>query len=172
LDFLRRMERYQGLTPTPKALFLHGAASRLEGNDGAPSGPLVRLGSCVVSLVFISSSSSLFERGEGLTPFPIAGARAPFRPTPAAAEPRCAKKGTALHSAKAPEPAEKDRPIDPMSGIEFVRERARSGVEPLDKRTGASPSCLKSISRIPAFGIYPFDFANYAAMRPLSVGRV
>jgi hypothetical protein len=28
--------------------------------------------------------------------------------------------------------AEKDRPIDPMSGIEFARKRARTGFEPLE----------------------------------------
>ena len=42
----------------------------------------------------------------------------------------------------------------------------------MDKRTGASPSCLTSVSRMPAFGAYPFDFAYVRRMRPLSVGRL
>ena len=69
LDFLRRIEPYQGLTPTPRAFFISCAASRLEGGHGAASALPVRPGFSVVSLVFISSSSGLFERGEGLAPF-------------------------------------------------------------------------------------------------------
>ena len=35
LDFLRRIEPYQGFTPTPRAFFSLCAASGLEGGDGA-----------------------------------------------------------------------------------------------------------------------------------------
>jgi hypothetical protein len=48
----------------PQGLFFFCAASRLEGGHGA------RLpGLFVVALVFISTSSLPFERGEGLAPF-------------------------------------------------------------------------------------------------------
>ena len=66
-DFLRRIEPYQGVTPTPRAFFYFCAASRLEGEGGV--GAAGSPGFLVVSLVFISSSSGLFERSEGLAPF-------------------------------------------------------------------------------------------------------
>ena len=67
--------------------------------------------------------------------------------------------------------AGKDRPIDPMSGKKFARKRARTGFEPLDKRTGASPSCLR-VSHNPCLLMVPFGFAHARRMRPLSVGRL
>jgi hypothetical protein len=70
-----------------------------------------------------------------------------------------------------PRTEEKDRPIDPMSGKKFARKRARTGFEPLDKRTGASPSCLR-VSHNPCLLMLPFRFAHAMRMRPLSVGRV
>ena len=58
-----------------------------------------------------------------------------------------------------------------MSGKKFARKRARTGFEPLDKRTGASPSCLR-VSHDPCLLMLPFRFAHAMRMRPLSVGRL
>ena len=50
------------------------------------------------------------------------------------------------------EDRDRGRKIDPMSGKKFAPpKRARTGFELLEKRTGASPSCLPSVSRTPAF---------------------
>jgi hypothetical protein len=105
--------------------------------------------------------------------FKIADARAPFvRLGGRGADQRA--KGTrrpriAGHAPGAEDLAEKDRPIDPMSGKKFARlETARTGFEPMDKRTGASPSCREYLT-IPAFDSHPFRFAhamlNAAAFR-------
>ena len=54
---------------------------------------------------------------------------------------------------------------------EFARKRARTGFEPLDKRTGASPSCRECLLN-PCLLMLPFRFAHPMRIRPLSVGRV
>ena len=54
---------------------------------------------------------------------------------------------------------------------EFARKRARTGFEPLDKRTGASPSCRECLTN-PCLLMLPFRFAHAMRMRPLSVGRL
>jgi len=43
---------------------------------------------------------------------------------------------------------------------------------PMDKRTGASPSCLRSISRPLPLKTYPFRFAPTRRMRPLLSGAL
>jgi hypothetical protein len=65
-------------------------------------------------------------------------------------DPRVMSPGTGTEERR-----EKDRPIDPMSGKKFARKRARSGVEPLDKRTGASPSLPKECLTTPVFELVP-----------------
>ena len=175
LDLLRRIEPYQGITPTPRAFFIFAplpASKEATGGVGAAGSP----GFSVVSLVFISSSSSLFERGEGLAPFSYRGRSGavsvrPRRPRslvarkgiPGSMDPRVMSPGTA---------AEKDRPIDPMSGKNSPASKEPEPVSsPMDKRTGASPSCLR-VSHNPCLLTLPFGFAHAMQMRPLSVGRV
>jgi hypothetical protein len=68
-NFLRQIKPYQGIAPTPRAFFYFCAAFRLDTRPWAGLGAARSPGLCVVSLVFISSSSGLFERGEGLAPF-------------------------------------------------------------------------------------------------------
>ena len=82
------------------------------------------MSSCVVSVVFISSSSGLFERGEGLAPFHDRGRSGAVCPTLAAAgaslrekrEPPRSADPSPGHKPGDRRPKEKDRPIDPTSG--------------------------------------------------------
>ena len=71
LDFLRRIEPFQGLTLTPTAFFLFPkpipAANMPRRGKGVACSPQ---GSSVGPSVFVFSSSGLFEQGgEGLAPF-------------------------------------------------------------------------------------------------------
>jgi hypothetical protein len=179
LDFLRRIRPYQGLTPTPRALFSFCAASRLkEAERGRRRCPFTWV-PCVDSLVFISSSSGLFERGEGLVPFSERGRLGAVPPDPGGRGARWARKRETLASTENPRVMSPGTEAQGKNGRSIRRPaRIRSQKSPIrfsgpmDKRTGASPSCLKSVSRTPAFETYPFGFAHARRMRPLSVGRV
>jgi hypothetical protein len=70
-----------------------------------------------------------------------------------------------------PRTGDKDRPIDPMSGTEFARKRARTGFEPIGKADGRQPF-MPRVSPEPLPLMLPFRFAHAMRMRPLSVGRV
>jgi hypothetical protein len=63
LDFLRRIERYQGVTLTPRAFFSFVRLFPREGGHGAAVALLVRPG--VVPFVFISGSSGLSKQVKG-----------------------------------------------------------------------------------------------------------
>jgi hypothetical protein len=54
--------------------------------------------------------------------------------------------------------AHKDRPIDPMSGKKFARKRPEPVSSPMNKRTGASPSCRECLTN-PCLLMLPFGFA-------------
>ena len=125
--------------------------------------------SCV-SLVFNSSSSGPFERGEGLAPFLRSRTLGRhFRPT---RWPRSlvARKGIRRPQAKGPDPRIKDRPIDPMSGKNSSAKEPEP-VSSLGKRTGASPSCRECLTN-PCLLMLPFRFADAMRMRPLLSGAL
>jgi hypothetical protein len=119
---------------------------------------------------------AFFERGEGLAPFPCGGRWAPFRPTPAAAEPRCAKKGIPASTEQRPREPEEDRPIDPMSGKNASAKRARSGFEPLALADGRQPSMPQRVSHNPCLRALSLRFrlceADAAAFRRARVKRL
>ena len=129
----------------------------------------VRMGSCVVSLVFISSSSGLFERGEGLAPFHDRGRSGVVCPTLAAAEPDEREKGNG-RPRESPGTSRKDRPIDPTSGIGYARFTKPDPASSLSQSGRAPALYALEYLAIPAFQIYPFRFAHARRMQPLSVG--
>jgi hypothetical protein len=94
-----------------------------------------------VLFVFVSCSSCLFKQEKGWRHFDrgrrLCQTLDAISVRLGAREPHCAKKGT-LQGPKARGPG-KDRPIDPMSGMEFARLNARSGVEPLGMADGRQP---------------------------------
>ena len=139
LDFLRRIEPLQRLTPTPRPVFSLCGASGLTGGHGARRR---RPFAWEFPFLFISSSSKPFRvrrragavfqdrglLGAVLSPTwrPRSLARESERPAPWGRRPEDARTKTGRSIRR---PAR-----NPLH-------QARSGVE-LDKRRGASPSCL------------------------------
>ena len=155
----------------PHSIFSFGADSGFKCRGKQAS--RVRPGFVVGPSVFVFGSSGLFKQVKGWRLFMIADAWASFRPTLSAAEPDEREKGTRRPRSQKPEDPRKKtgRSIRCPARIRPLHQ-ARSGFEPMDKRTGASPSCLKSISRPLPSKTYPFRFAHARRMRPLSVGRL
>ena len=172
----RELSLIKGLRrpPTPRAFFYFCAPSRLKRGRGAASA--LPVCGVVVSSVFISSSAGHFERGEGLAPFSYRGRSGasvrPWRPRSLAH----AKKGTwrprTNPRVKPEDRGDKDRLIDPMSGIEFARKRARTGFEPLRIADGRQPFMPLRGSHDPCLQNLSLRFAHARRMRPLSVGRL
>jgi hypothetical protein len=230
LDFLRRIEPFQGLAPTPRAenscwplspgkfsvqacrpagrrptasvkRALSSAASTgktaphafqnvlvllnlskefchlclRQFRPWAPQEVSARWFAPVVRRSFFIFASGLrpFEGGEGLAPFYGRGRSgalvSDWRPRGSWGEPEEARVHGTLRSHGA---EEKTRPIDPMSGKNTSASKKRPiRLEPLHKRTGASPSCPKSVSRPLPLTLVP-SVCLLMRMRPLFVGRV
>ena len=109
-------------------------------------------------------------RAEGLAPFFLSRMLGRgFRPTSRAAEPRCARREP--RRPRSPGygpgdlgPADKDRPIDPTSGKNYVRlNKARTGFEPNGQADGRQPFMPANVSRTPVFETYPFGCADCEA---------
>jgi hypothetical protein len=155
-NFLLRIEPFQGLAPTPTVLsLLRRVPSRA---PRAAQGSLVRFGRFVVCLVFVFGVLRSLEASEGLAPFLIADARARFRPTLAAAgslmsAQRKPRRRWAI-SPMTPRIRQADR-SDVAARMRPASKRARSGLG-LVKRAGASPSCLRIVSRCLSFQSHPF----------------
>ena len=177
MDFLRRIEPYQRLTPTPRAFFYFCAPSRLKRGRGAASALPVRMGSCV-SLVFVSGPPVLSSKRRAGAIFKIADARAPFPSDPGGRGASFMRKrepgvrGPIPGSQPGTGTRDKDRLIDPMSGIEFARKRARTGFEPLRIANGRQPFMPLRVSHDPCLQNLSLRFAHARRMRPLSVGRL
>ena len=96
---------------------------------------------------------------KGWRRFTIADAWAPL-PDLAAAEPDEREKGTPASTdpgtcARDRDLAEKDRPIDPMSGKKFVRKRARTGFEPNGQADGRQPFMPATVSQSLPSSLFP-----------------
>ena len=149
MDFLRGIEPYQRITPTPRAFLIFAplpASKEAAGGVGA-AGSLGFVGR-LLALSF-RVRPRLLSEAKGWRLSVIADASAPFA-RPGGRELQEREKGTGPW-AMSPETEEKDRPIDPMSGIEFVRERARSGVEPNGQADGRQPFMPQECLTTPAF---------------------
>ena len=172
MDFLRRIEPYQGLTPTPRAFFYFCAASRLKRGHGAASARPVCAGSCVVPWSSFRVPLAISSEVKGWRLFLIADARAlPSDPGGRGASPM-RKREPGVCGPKSPRTRDKDRLIDPMSGIEFARKRARTGFEPLRIANGRQPFMPLRVSHDPCLQNLSLRFAHARRMRPLSVGRL
>jgi hypothetical protein len=61
LDFLRRIEPYQGLAPTPRAVFAFGPLSGLKAAIAAQAAPVLP-GCSSLLFVFVSGSSGILSK--------------------------------------------------------------------------------------------------------------
>ena len=114
---------------------------------------------------------------EGLAPFRDRGRSGALRPTCRPRSLMSAKKGSAVdHQSPGHKPgdartrAEDGRSIRRPAEIRPLHQ-ARTGFGPMDKRTGASPSCLR-VSHDPCLQYIPSVSPIARRMRPLSVGRL
>jgi hypothetical protein len=118
----------------------------------------------IIPLVLVSRSSSHLKEVKGWRRFDRETLGRHLRRL-GGREPNCAKRESRLSTdPSGQEPRDRGAAGRRQADRSDVRQecvhlRARSGFEPLEKRTGASPSCLNSISRTPAFDPYPFGFA-------------
>jgi hypothetical protein len=117
-------------------------------NAAAKQALRVAAGSSSVLRSSFSAPPLCFMRGsEGLAPFMIADAWRRLSDL-SAAEPMSAKRELGAQGSPGHEPGTEDleektgRSIRCPARIRPLRQ-ARSGVEPMDKRTGANPSCLR-----------------------------
>jgi hypothetical protein len=111
---------------------------------------------------------------EGLAPFRIADAWTPLV-RPGGRELRGNRGNRGVRGSRVMSPGTEDpwKRQGDRSDVrqEYVRLKARSGVRPLNQRTGASPSCLKSVSQCLSSSLIP-SVSFLMRMRPLFVGRV
>ena len=150
LDFLRRIEPYQGITPTPRALFSFCAASRLKGGNG-------RRRRCPFARVRVSFPWSSFRvrpafssEVKGWRLFMIADARASFvRLGGRGADER--EKGTRGPRIQRTGTSRKKtgRSIRCPARIRPLQ-KSPNRFRAFGKRTGASPSCRECLTT-PAF---------------------
>ena len=156
--FLRRIGPFQALARTPKAFyFLRRFPPSRRSSAAAP--PLV----CPCSFLWLSfrALKASLKQVKGWRRFTIADARrrwSDYR----GREPH-ARKGETRPEARSLRTGSKDRAIDPMSGR--ITSAAKS---PIRGRTlvfaaaGASPSCLRNISRNPCLRDLTLQFAHEA----------
>jgi hypothetical protein len=145
-NFLRRIELSQGLTPTPRAFFISCAPSRPKGGQGGAGG--ARSPRDVGSFGPHFRFRGLFAASEGLATFSYRGRSGGIGPT---------ERSRSLVARKR-EPSTDQKPEDRDKTGRSIRrpaemrplERSPNRFRTYAKRAGASPSCLKSISRTPA----------------------
>ena len=131
----------------------------------------------IIPSVFVSGSSGLLKQVKGWRLFMIADASGVVCPNSAAAEPMSAKREPDVHGSPGHEPGNRDlrkktgRSIRCPARIRPLHKEPEPVSSPMDKRTGASPSCLR-VSHNPCLLMLPFRFAHARRMRPLSVGRM
>ena len=149
LDFLRQIEPFQGLTPTPRAFFISCASKEATGRRRRCLFARVRC----VSLVFISVRPCLFKRGEGLAPFLRSRTLGRYLSDSAAAEPMSAKRNPAVHgSAKAPGTLAEKTGRSIRCPARIRPQEARTGFGPLGIADGRQPF-MPRVSHEPL----PFD---------------
>ena len=150
---------FKDLRRPPRRFFLFAPLPACRGR-GRRRRCLFAPGSSSVLRSSFSVPPAVRARGRAGAVFMIADLGRGFRPTCAAAEPLEREKGNpGVHGPKARGPRKKTgRSIRCPARIRPLHQ-ARTGFEPYGKRTGASPSCLKSISRPLPSKIYPFRFA-------------
>ena len=173
LDFLRRIEPYQGITPTPRAFFYFCAASRLEGGHGAASALPVRMGfMCRFLGLHFEFLLAFSSEVKGWRRFHDRGRLGAVLSDLAAAEPDEREKGTRRPRIPGACPGrdlrkKTGRSIRCPARIRPLK-RARTGFEPNGQADGRQPFMPASVSQpLPFDASLPFRpcEANAAAFR-------
>ena len=167
LDFLRRIEPYQGFTRTPTAFFISCAASRLKGGHGAASALPVRPDLVRFLCLRFGFSGLLeqvkgwrrFDRGRSDAVCPDLGGREPQGTGTERVDAIVTRRAAGSVRGQQRDPGEKDRAIDPMSGKNTSAEEEPDPGSSLWLADGRQPFIACECLTMPVFEPYPFGFA-------------